>query len=153
GIWPVVAVAAALASRAGAAEPRADIGDRPVKLTLQPEDQSVYALPAPPTQEEGGNAGGVNGEVRITYLTDYIYRGVNRTDFINSQSSSESSGNANFQFDGQLKFNLGKLPHPFIGIFANVLDQDPISTFQEVRPFFGAEWRIRPFILVGGNDT
>jgi hypothetical protein len=124
----------------------------PFKLTLLPENPSVYDLPSPLTKEEGINAGGANAEIKITYLSDYLFRGVNRQDFIDAVTSTRSGAQANFQFDGKLQFDLGKFPHPFIGIFANVLDSDPISTFQEVRPVYGAELRIRPLIMAAGNN-
>ena len=50
-----------------------------------------------------------------------------------------------------MSFNLGKLPHPFLGTFVNVHSADPISRFQEVRPYFRLEWNLRPFILEGGK--
>jgi hypothetical protein len=121
---------------------------------MEPQDTSVYALPTPSTTDEGANTGGVNVDMRVNYLSDYLYRGVDRTSFIDTNTSGPiANERANFQVDGKLIWNLGKLPHPFIGIFANVLDQDPISTFQEVRPTFGAEWRIRPMILAAGHNT
>jgi hypothetical protein len=167
--WPalaaaVIVVAASGIARAGEEEPAAspayqrgaaDSSEHPVKLMLQPlqQDQSVYALPAPPTENEGANTGGINLDVTIRYLSDYLYRGVDRTNFIGAVTNSKLEERADFQFDGVLKFNLGKLPHPFIGIFANVLDEDPVQTFQEVRPIFGAEWRIRPLVLSGGFNS
>ncbi|HEV8605016.1 MAG TPA: hypothetical protein VGQ99_06600 [Tepidisphaeraceae bacterium] len=130
------------------------LAQQPLKLTIEPQDTSVYALPTPATTDEGANTGGVNVEMRVNYLGDYLYRGVDRTTFIDTSTGGTTANErANFQFDGKLMWNLGKLPHPFIGIFANVLDQDPISTFQEVRPVFGAEWRIRPLILSAGHNT
>jgi hypothetical protein len=130
------------------------LAQQPPKLTLEPADTSVYALPTPATTDEGANTGGVNVDMRVNYLGDYLYRGVDRTTFIDTSTGGATANErANFQFDGKLMWNLGKLPHPFIGIFANVLDQDPISTFQEVRPVFGAEWRIRPLILSAGHNT
>jgi hypothetical protein len=141
------AVAAALISSACLAQ-------QPPRLTLDPQDTSVYALPTPATADEGANTGGVNIDMRVNYLSDYLYRGVDRTNFIDTNTAGPiANERANFQFDGRLVWNLGKLPHPFIGIFANVLDQDPISTFQEVRPTFGVEWRIRPLILAAGHNT
>jgi len=130
------------------------LAQEPPRLTLEPQDTSVYALPTPATTDEGANTGGVNIDMRVNYLSDYLYRGVDRTHFIDTNTSGPfANERANFQFDGKLFWNLGKLPHPFIGIFANVLDQDPISTFQEVRPVFGAEWRIRPLILSAGHNA
>jgi len=123
-------------------------------LTMEPQDTSVYALPTPSTTDEGANTGGVNIDMKVNYLSDYLYRGVDRTQFIDANTVGPTANEtANFQFDGKLIWNLGKLPHPFVGIFANVLDQDPISTFQEVRPILGVEWRIRPLILSAGQNT
>src|SRR5207248_563579 len=130
------------------------LAQQPPRLTMEPQDTSVYALPTPATTDEGANTGGVNIDMKVNYLSDYLYRGVDRTRFIDrSIPGPIANERANFQFDGKLNWNLGKLPHPFIGIFANVLDQDPISTFQEVRPIFGLEWRIRPLILSAGHNT
>ena len=124
--------------------------------SMQGQDQSVYALPTPQTEEQGSNTGGINLDMKVTYLTDHIYRGLDRSEALNladeQDDEDDAEDQANFQFDGILSFNLDKLPHPFIGIFTNVLDADPVSNFQEVRPFFGAEWRIRPLILAGGNN-
>src|SRR6266850_1838897 len=147
-------VPAALSAVAAALLTHTCLAQQPPRFTLEPQDTSVYALPTPPTTEEGANTGGVNIDMRVNYLSDYLYRGVDRTHFIDTSTGNPTANErANFQFDGKLIWNLGKLPHPFIGIFANVLDQDPISTFQEVRPVFGAEWRIRPLILSAGHNT
>lgn len=129
----------------------------PAKLMLQPAvnpDHTVYAPPAAPTDSEGANTGGINLNLRVTYLSDYIYRGIDRTQFIGlATGEGETEEKANFQFEGAISFNLGKLPHPFIGVFVNVLDEDPVSTFQEIRPVVGAELYLRPFIFAGGNNT
>jgi hypothetical protein len=147
-------VFAALGALAAGLFTTACFAQEPPRLTLEPQDTSVYALPTPATTDEGGNTGGVNIDMRVNYLSDYLYRGVDRTHFIDSNTVGPfANERANFQFDGKLFWNLGKLPHPFIGIFANVLDQDPISTFQEVRPTFGFEWRIRPLIFSAGHNT
>lgn len=147
--WTVLA---ALAAAAHAHGQEATGGfAQPVKLTLQ-QEPSVYALPTPPRPEEGINQGGINLDITFAYLNDFVYRGVERAAFIAAATDTDA-GSANFQFDGRLTLNLGRLPHPFIGIFANVLDADEISNFQEVRPFFGVEWAIRPIIFTVGNNT
>ena len=148
--WTVLAALAA-AGQVYGQEARTEQFSQPVKLTLQ-QEPSVYALPTPAREEEGINQGGINLDMTFAYLNDYIFRGVERAAFIAAATDSEA-GNANFQFDGTMKLNLGRLPHPFIGIFANVLDTDEISNFQEVRPFIGAEWAIRPVILTAGHNT
>src|SRR5205814_5891036 len=95
---------------------------------------------------------------------DYIFRGLDRSDGVGLSlnptvppvDDAKKFGNEdapNLQFDAKLSFDLGKLPHPYIGLFTNVYNSDPISRFQEVRPIFGAEWTIRPLILEGGHQT
>lgn len=145
-------LAAALLAPVAFAQP-ALLRDQPPKLSLQPADQSVYAPPAPPTDNEGANTGGVNLDITVRYLSDYLYRGVDRTAFIGVVTGENINEQANFQFDGVLKFNLGKFPHPFIGVFANVLDEDPVSTFQEVRPVFGVDLYVRPLRFTVGHNT
>jgi len=132
-------------------------GITPTKLMLQPAagpDHTVYAPPAAPTDAEGANTGGINLNLRVTYLSDYIFRGIDRTQFIGLVTGTgDVDEKANFQFEGAISFNLGKLPHPFVGVFVNVLDEDPVSTFQEISPTVGAELYLRPFIFAGGNNT
>ena len=139
----LVLACAGLMLAAGAA--RAHEG-RPVKFSLQ-DDQSVYAPPGLPEPGAGVNAGGVSLDILVRYMTDYVYRGVEQ------REAGAREDAANYQFDGTLQFDLGKLPHPFFGMFVNVQDGDPISDFQEMRPNFGAEWRIRPFIFEVGNTS
>ena len=119
----------------------------PLSLAAYPDDQSVYAPPAPPREEDGVNAGGVNIDFAFRYMTDYVFRGIDQSEAGGSEDSP------NLQFDGKISFNLGKFPHPFIGVFVNVYDSDPISRFQEIRPFFGIDWTFRPFELSLGNTT
>ena len=134
-----------------------DAAANPPLLMLQPQvnpDHTVYAPPTPPTEAEGANTGGINLNLKVTYLSDYIYRGIDRTQFVGlATGEGELEEKANFQFEGAITFDLGKLPHPFIGVFVNVLDEDPVSTFQEIRPTVGAELYLRPFIFAGGNNT
>ena len=112
---------------------------KPLTLAMQPEDETVYERPLPPTEAELFNQGGVN-------LDFWVYYGIDRSEVGGSEDS------ANLQFDGVVKFNLGeRLPHPFFGVFVNVYDRDPVSRFQEIRPFVGAELTLRPFIFEGGH--
>jgi len=122
---------------------------RPINLSLQPDNNpdSVYAPPAPPRPEEGVNQGGVHFDLNVGYFTDYIYRGIE----IFEPPGGEDRGN--LQISAKLSWDLGKLPHPFVGVFANVAESDPISTFQEIRPYVGAELTLRPFILSAGYTS
>ncbi len=119
----------------------------PAALSLLPEDQSVYAPPVPAREDEGLNLGGVNFDINFRYLTDYVYRGVDHSEVGGAEDAP------NLQFDTRLSFNLGKFPHPFIGAFVNVYNSDPISRFQEIRPYFGFTWNLRPFEFEAGNIT
>jgi hypothetical protein len=142
------AAAAAVALVATATPTRADDLPTPASLSLlPPEGESVYAPPAPPREDEGVNAGGVTFDLNFRYATDNVYRGVSRS------GRDEHPHSPNLQFDGRMSINVGKFPHPFIGTFVNVHSSDPVSRFQEVRPYFGLEWNLRPFILEGGNIT
>ena len=117
------------------------------KLSLLPEDESVYAPPTLPREDQGINQGGVNLDLKFTFYSDYIYRGINHTKFPGRTSSPD------FQVEGTVYFNTGKLPHPFFGVFTNVYNDDPVSRFQEIRPFGGFEWTIRPFTIDAGVNS
>ena len=56
------------------------------------DDQSVYAPPAPPRENEGFNAGGVNFDLQFRYVTDNVYRGVSRS------GPGEHAHSTNLQF-------------------------------------------------------
>jgi hypothetical protein len=140
--------AAATAAAALAFSTRADDLPTPANLTLLPaEGESVYAPPAPPREDEGVNAGGITFDLNFRYASDNVYRAVSRS------APDEHPHSPNLQFDGRMSIDLGKFPHPFLGTFVNIHSSDPISRFQEVRPYFGLEWNLRPFILEGGNIT
>lgn len=119
--------------------------DRPA-LLLQ-DVPSVYAPPAPLRPEDGVNMGGVHVDLRVNYMTDYVFRGIE----IMEVPASEDA--ANLQVQAQLKWDLGRFPSPFIGVFTNVAEQDPISEFQEIRPFFGFDLDLRPFTVSLGHNT
>ena len=121
----------------------------PSALTLQPQGppESIYAPPRPAREDEGVNEGAVHIDLTVRYMTDYVYRGL---DFSEVGGSEDSP---NLQFDGKLSFDLGKLPHPFVALFVNVYDSDPVSRFQEVRPVLGTDWTIKPIILTAGHIT
>jgi hypothetical protein len=117
-------------------------------LVVADEETSVYAPVLPPREDEGVNAGAVHTEVHVSYFSDYIFRGVERFDEENGKEDA-----VNLQFDGTLRFDLGKLPHPFVGVFVNVAENDPISNFQEIRPYLGFDWTVRPITFSAGHNT
>jgi hypothetical protein len=121
--------------------------------------ESIYEPPGPPRPEEGVNNGGVNFDLRVSYLTDYVFRGIDQSERL---ASLDNSGNVNpanqghedapnLQFDGFLNFNLGRLPHPVAGVFINIYNDDPISRFQEIRPYFGFDWNLKPLRVQAGQ--
>lgn len=88
---------------------------------------------------EPANNGGANLSIDFAYANKYFYRGVNH-------DAVASHGNSlNLLFDGRLEFNLGQYPHPFVELFTNIYDADPLSRFQEIRPIAGADWDVKPF--------
>jgi hypothetical protein len=143
------------------------VADAIKPLQLAQAVESVYDLEAPPA-EEGYNAGGVSFDLTVRYMTDYVFRGLDRSE--GSGNFNDEEGNpidfdpdpdfepgaedaGNLQFDGRFKFDLGRAPSPFFGLFANVYNDDPINRFQEIRPIVGLEWMIKPFIIGGGHTT
>ena len=121
------------------------------------DNEGVYAVPEPPTKANGVNLGGVSLDLSIAYFNHNVYRGVDHS-IGNAKSNSTidflvKSSSLNLDIDTKLSFDLGKFPHPFVGLHSVVYDADPLSRFQEIRPFIGAEWTIKPFTLEGGNTT
>ncbi|MBC8106055.1 MAG: hypothetical protein H7Z14_05655 [Anaerolineae bacterium] len=116
-------------------------------ISLQQRPESIYAPPAPPREDQGVNEGAVHMDFTVRYMTDYVYRGIDRSEIGGREDAP------NLQFDGKVDFDLGKFPHPYVNLFVNVYDSDPISRFQEVRPVLGFDWPIRPLTFSGGNIT
>ncbi len=119
----------------------------PVLLTLQQPPESIYAPPAPPREDEGVNEGGVHLDLGVRYMTDYVYRGIDFSEVAGHEDSP------NYQADAKLSFDLGKLPHPYLGLFVNYYDADPVSHFQEFRPNFGFDWLIKPLTISAGYNS
>ena len=172
----VAAAAVALLAAYGAAPARAGEAhgfvEEPLRLSMLQQDvETIYDLPAvggPTPQQEQVNAGGVHIDLSVRYLTDYVFRGIDRSEpgggfrdehgnpvtFPADEGKSPGAEDApNLQFDGKLTFDLGSLPHPFVGLFVNVFDDDPVSRFQEIRPVVGLEWTIRPLTVSAGHTN
>jgi hypothetical protein len=161
--------AASAAERPGTSDrTSASVADSIRPLHLMQEIESVYDLEAPEADEEGFNEGGVHFDLTVRYVTDYVFRGIDRSEgtgqfnddegnliVFEEDPDAESGGEdaANLQVDTRFKFDLGRAPSPFVGLFANVYNDDPINRFQEIRPFFGLEWMVRPFIVGVGHTT
>lgn len=139
-VWMMAAGAVLMLARVSVAQVR-----QPFELDYE-EPDNVYLPAQTPTPEQLTNQGGVHFSLDTTYLSTYMYRGVD-------QSTPPIHNEHALQFDGRLDFDLGKLPHPFIGVFSNIFNHDPISRFEEVRPYGGLSWTIRPITLAGGFNA
>ena len=139
------------------ASPLAIPGTTPLMLAVPAEPPSVYAPPEPDKLEDQTNKGGVHVDLNFRYLTDYNYRGIsfNRASYQPATPGHAAAGRlhaSNFQAQGELTFDLGKLPHPFVAVLANINDADPLSRFQEIRPSAGFDYDLRPVLVrVGVN--
>ena len=158
---------AALAAAPPATSPRPSLPDRDVPLSqvlllTQNYDpyESIYEPPGAPRVEEGVNNGGANFDLRVSYLTDYVYRGVDQSERLAAldnlgnplpETTRGSEDAPNTQFDGFIKLNLGRLPHPLAGVFVNIFNDDPVSRFQEIRPYFGFDWNLKPLRVQAGQ--
>jgi hypothetical protein len=170
-----VFLAAAVLAGLFCAQARADSSQTPISFAFEPDpnpvlqaapadplllsttpadDEGVYQMPAPPTPENGSNLGGVNFSLSVAYFNHYIYRGVDHSiGAVSSGITNLKASTLNLQATTELDFNFGRYPHPFVGLFADVYDADPLSRFQEVRPYFGLEWTVKPFTLRTGDNT
>jgi hypothetical protein len=145
----LIAAVPAAAQTIAPPAPTAPAFSAPLKLSLQ-SDADVESIYAPPEtagadEQQGANTGGVNFAFTFGGWTDYIYRGIDRSE------SGGSEDSPNLQFDGRMRFDLGRWPSLFVGVFTNVYDSDPISRFQEIRPYFGLDATIRPLKIAVGN--
>ena len=111
-----------------------------------PSPDNVYLPDDTPRPDDMVNQGGVDFYLNTSYLSHYMYRGID-------QSTRPRKNENALQFDGRLTFELENFPHPFVGVFANIFNTDPVSRFEEVRPYFGLEWTIRPITLAGGFNS
>jgi len=143
--WICAAFLTALAALAGSASAQ-------VRQAYQllddrtPSADNVYLPDDTPRPDQLTNQGGVHFSLDTSYLSHYMYRGID-------QSTRPRKNENALQFDGRLTFELDNFPHPFVGVFANIFNTDPVSRFEEVRPYFGLEWTIRPITISGGFNS
>jgi len=135
------------AAMLAALDPRPQLDGRPILADEVVSDESIYAVAPPTPEEERINNGGVYLDLDLIYSDKYVYRGVNHDDVVDHGNS------LNLLIDGKMTFDFGKYPHPFVGVFTNIFDADPLSRFQEIRPYVGLDWNLRPFLLEAGNIT
>jgi hypothetical protein len=109
---------------------------------------SVYPPPEPGQtygEPDELSRPGVSFGLDVTYLTDDVWRGIERFDSVRDEDE------LNLQIHNRLAFDLGKLPHPFVDLHVNIADGDPISSFQEVRPTVGFDWKVKPITISAGH--
>lgn len=139
-----VAVPALLPDEAAvlaALDPTPPLDAQPILADDVVSDESIYAVAPAVPEEERINNGGVHFDLDLIYSNKYVYRGVNHDQVVTHGNS------LNLLIDGKMTFDFGKQPHPFVGVFTNIYDADPVSRFQEIRPYLGVDWNLRPFLL------
>ena len=120
----------------------------PQTARAQAVPDSVYPPPEPSRNDlPRDQQPGFRFALEARYLTDYVWRGLERFD------AGRPEDTANYQIEPKISFDLGKLPHPYVSVFVNLAENDPISNFQEVRPEAGFDWLIRPLTLSGGYTS
>jgi hypothetical protein len=133
-----------LTPAAGGILPQTSITGLSFQESLNAQEDPFSSGPPTPATEWGDqhlNNGGTHFSLDFAYANKYVYRGVDH-DVVASHGNS-----LNLLFDGRLEFDLGRYPHPFVELFTNIYDADPLSRFQEIRPIAGADWNLRPFDL------
>jgi len=128
-------------------DPAPQVSDVPLLAMANGDDESIYPQLNAPQETPALNAGSVNFYIEADYLTQFVYRGVDHSR-VGGRGTS-----ANLAIQAQMTFDLGKLPHPFVGVFTNIFDSDPVSRFQEIRPYIGALLPLRPFTFEGGLNS
>jgi hypothetical protein len=154
--WTIALLTLALCARALADGNSLSFEPDPKMLSAAgSDDQGVYTLPEPPTAANGTNLGGVHFDISTAYFNHYVYRGVDHSiSAPNTAGQTHSKASTlNLEVDTKLEFDLGTLPHPFVGLFSDVYDDDPVSRFQEIRPYYGLDWTVKPFLIEGGGIT
>ncbi len=150
-------------------EPVATAGNDPLLLAANRDDSpppSVFDLPGrqagqPSIYDVPGRQAGttqpasagpaLRPELRLTYLTDHVHRGLIRDTLIAHQTAADARRPTNFLLEGRLSLDTDDAPHPFISLLANVVDDDPETHLQEIWPTFGADWRIDPLSIEVGH--
>ena len=114
----------------------------------QPVPESVYPPPEPLVVDDPRTAQtGVHFEFEARYMTDYVWRGIERFD------ASHGEDSPNVQIEPRITLDLGKLPHPYVSVFFNASDDDEVSNLQEIRPEVGFDWDIRPVTVSAGYTS
>ena len=108
------------------------------------EPASVYPEIMPPRAEEAMNAGGVNFGLNVELADPTTFFAVSikapTATILKHRCSSTRTPNliwVNFRIRSS-------------GYSSMSLNSDPKARFEEVRPYFGAEWTLKPIIIAAG---
>src|SRR5687767_13451880 len=112
--WAVGAAVVCFGAGAARVGAQAVAVEEPFRLRAQSDFESVYAPPDPITANTGVNEGGVQFNLDLAYMTDYVYRGVNESNRIageravgdNTPRPDFQEQAANIQIDAQMTFDL-----------------------------------------------
>lgn len=104
--------------------------------------ETVYAPPGgPAAATTEPQAPRLRWELTLGYASAYVYRGVDHSATVGATPDSiDEGGGSNFQFAGRLALDAGGPWHPFVELFSNYWDTDPVSNWQELRPTLGLQW-------------
>ncbi len=148
---PILLLAALLALPAPSAIAQSSDADGPAPAPRVPGldvvPESVYGTPPLRTPGAGFNDGAVHFGFDIRYATDYVFRGIEPVEPATSEDA------VNVGVDAELRFDLGRLPDPFVRIITNTAEGDDISNFQVIRPLVGLRWNFEPFELAVGHQS
>lgn len=111
----------------------------------QPE--TVYGTPPLRQPGEGFNDGAVHFDLRLFYLTDYMFRGIEPVEPPGAEDA------LNFNLNARLRFDLGRLPDPFVGVVTNTAENDDVRNFQVIRPVVGLRWDLELFTIEAGHQS
>src|SRR5688500_12968976 len=116
-VGPALVSLAAGAAPAPAEDPAPPMRlfDEPLRLLVQSDYESVYAPPDPISANTGVNEGGVHFRLDVSYMTDYVFRGIDQSERIAAVAApGDTTGrpeaapghedSANIQVDAQMKF-------------------------------------------------
>lgn len=117
--------------------------------------ETVYAPPGGPaaatTEPQGPR---LQWELTLGYASSYVYRGVDHSATIGTTPDAiDEGGGSNFQFAGRVTLDTGGPWRPFVELFSNYWDTDPVSSWQELRPTLGLEWKSKAVSVSGGATS
>ncbi len=114
--------------------------------------ETVYASPGGPaaaaTEPQGPR---LKWELSLGYASAYVYRGIDHSATVGATPDAiDEGGGSSFQFSGRVTLDAGGPWHPFVDLFSNYWDTDPVSNWQELRPTLGLQWQSKAAAVSAG---